>query len=1167
MPRKTYEVILDVGGDTLPIRASSYESLVRHFLRTLFCEALVRSRRPKLDRATPDLWGGYTAALETFNTICQEQGIRFDSGNEVLCEAVKSLPLQRLTNMCKYALEWAEDEVKYERAWRWGSTHARKLLPNSSNYINLLPEVAATDLKAEHLPQDVQFLLAIQNKESTSTTAISLDHPEPALAAWSLLQARLPKSPQEVATWSRYHTSQSDHKRTERLWLWRKDGEVLVDADVYLYLAQVLEPSFPMARLYRNRVQAWGATLSQIVAAYAGALPPQTSPGEVYFEFGDGQNLGKMTWAEVSPGQLSPVRLTLVYGPTAEVFSTQYTDGRWDLCWKERHLTNLPLPIRSLPQTNPPTGWSDDTLVSVRALTFPCKAYGSHYVDMQPVSEAKYNDLYRQWVAGVGRVLEWSDPKHPARAVQSRSWEVTAALLGLQPPAFMLRTEHTNYPILRDPNCETLRKDPTPSPGLPYLLQIAPLGSSAVQSLYFKTQEGLCAKLQEYVTFDPKVPLEVSAAHQGVVFWTWRVENEEAQQIYVSEALRSSSELRWAARLTQELHKLWYRCPGSKMFLRTKTWALALSNSHFRFTKEGYTGVLRDDGVWEHSSPGAADELFQELLNEVTSRGGADITNWGSSGEDLMLGAQDRSLEAQLLELLREDIYTTPKGLLRLSRGTDCSVLFYDKQTRDTQSFRILGDTLLCDEESRRWLEERVRGAAHSMDIPGTFKQRCNLLEVQCRGVPSHIRPEGAHTRLASGHDLIAIADGQGTPWLHVKLPTGEVKSTALSGVRIDHEVVSLAAELSKTEIIAYRGLRQRFDLEQARAATAVSDYVSNLMTVLEAEIRKAGSGYLLVRGRDGLLYALDLRAEEGVWYDSIRIGHGSDILTLLRDTQSGAWRRTGMDLPAPLEDILLQAFQKQQANPGKWLHRQLHEALDAIPTTTENREQGKQGEMVEVGDRTSLTHVEAAAAASAQDLSPTAEPPPAGNEQTTPSGEGTKDENMPTDKDKANDKTLAEKAKAAAAAAATEAKENATEAAWRTAATQLVKLTRDPLAAVIQRHLGPEDESIRKKIADFLTTEAGTAMLAGVLALGLSTLPQNERTAQLARQLRIKAMADMGDLAADVLMGPLRQVVSSYLQGDAPEAPAAPPMLGPATPLETQLHGETTMASASLLD
>lgn len=137
----------------------------------------------------------------------------------------------------------------------------------------------------------------------------------------------------------------------------------------------------------------------------------------------------------------------------------------------------------------------------------------------------------------------------------------------------------------------------------------------------------------------------------------------------------------------------------------------------------------------------------------------------------------------------------------------------------------------------------------------------------------------------------------------------------------------------------------------------------------------------------------------------------------------------------------------------------------------------------------------------------------------------------------------------------------DAQEAAWRTAGTQLVKLTRDPLSGLLSRHLGPNDEALRKKIADFLQTEAGTALLSSVLSLALGVLPPGvggEAAPRLSRELRVKAMADMGDVVADVLMGPLRQVMVTYLQG----VPEVDSLLNP-TP--AQLPAATPSASSQI--
>lgn len=119
----------------------------------------------------------------------------------------------------------------------------------------------------------------------------------------------------------------------------------------------------------------------------------------------------------------------------------------------------------------------------------------------------------------------------------------------------------------------------------------------------------------------------------------------------------------------------------------------------------------------------------------------------------------------------------------------------------------------------------------------------------------------------------------------------------------------------------------------------------------------------------------------------------------------------------------------------------------------------------------------------------------------------------------------------------------DAQDAAWRLAGSQFIKLTRDPLVGLLSRHLGPDDEALRGRIAAFLQTEIGTALLASILSAGVSTLPASvagETPQRLARELRVRAMADAGDVVAELLMGPLRQVVSLYLQDIQPNGPAS---------------------------
>jgi hypothetical protein len=120
----------------------------------------------------------------------------------------------------------------------------------------------------------------------------------------------------------------------------------------------------------------------------------------------------------------------------------------------------------------------------------------------------------------------------------------------------------------------------------------------------------------------------------------------------------------------------------------------------------------------------------------------------------------------------------------------------------------------------------------------------------------------------------------------------------------------------------------------------------------------------------------------------------------------------------------------------------------------------------------------------------------------------------------------------------------DATDAAWRTAASQFVKLAREPLVGLLTRHLAPGDDAMRAKLAAFLTTELGGALLSVTLSAALSALPESTgpAPARLARELRVRALADAGDVLADVVMGPLRQVLALSVHGFGPLGEAEGP-------------------------
>ncbi len=126
-----------------------------------------------------------------------------------------------------------------------------------------------------------------------------------------------------------------------------------------------------------------------------------------------------------------------------------------------------------------------------------------------------------------------------------------------------------------------------------------------------------------------------------------------------------------------------------------------------------------------------------------------------------------------------------------------------------------------------------------------------------------------------------------------------------------------------------------------------------------------------------------------------------------------------------------------------------------------------------------------------------------------------------------------------------------AQEAARRTGCNQFIKLSKATLASSLQRHIAPGDDSMQAKLGQFFETEMGGAILAGLLGGMLTAAPSipgipaawAPAIEMIAKDLRIKAMADTGEQLAEIFMGPLRQALSFYIQDPSfvPALPAAP--------------------------
>jgi len=109
---------------------------------------------------------------------------------------------------------------------------------------------------------------------------------------------------------------------------------------------------------------------------------------------------------------------------------------------------------------------------------------------------------------------------------------------------------------------------------------------------------------------------------------------------------------------------------------------------------------------------------------------------------------------------------------------------------------------------------------------------------------------------------------------------------------------------------------------------------------------------------------------------------------------------------------------------------------------------------------------------------------------------------------------------------------EDGVEAGYRLAGKQFTKLTKEPFIAAIAKSIDKSDDSLRSKLAAFFDTDLGEAFFQSMLSLGLSALPKNlgQQPELLARELRVQAMTTVGDEVADLLMGPMRQVIMTYL-------------------------------------
>jgi len=121
-------------------------------------------------------------------------------------------------------------------------------------------------------------------------------------------------------------------------------------------------------------------------------------------------------------------------------------------------------------------------------------------------------------------------------------------------------------------------------------------------------------------------------------------------------------------------------------------------------------------------------------------------------------------------------------------------------------------------------------------------------------------------------------------------------------------------------------------------------------------------------------------------------------------------------------------------------------------------------------------------------------------------------------------------------------------DAGWRIAGKQTTFLFRDAVVALLKRTLDPTDQdaSMTSRLVGFFESDLGMALLQGALGTALATVPElpnpaakpyTDVAARLGKECRTEAIAVAGNTLVELVMGPLRQVVSGVVQGS--QAPA----------------------------
>lgn len=133
------------------------------------------------------------------------------------------------------------------------------------------------------------------------------------------------------------------------------------------------------------------------------------------------------------------------------------------------------------------------------------------------------------------------------------------------------------------------------------------------------------------------------------------------------------------------------------------------------------------------------------------------------------------------------------------------------------------------------------------------------------------------------------------------------------------------------------------------------------------------------------------------------------------------------------------------------------------------------------------------------------------------------------TAKTKVSDRTMS--CKSTMETALCTVKSETKDAAWRTAANQVVKSAKQPLVAFLKSKNVPV--AALAVVASVLETEEGSAAFSLLLGTAMAYLPNNDcRMKRLAEECRVSGYAGLFGRVADTLISPLREQLSALVAG-----------------------------------